>query len=73
MTTHQETTGRHVDHGIEGSQDSTVGLTVIAFLLALILGFSAADQHAPGGGAVTSLQQEKIALDGRGKWGGYLK
>ncbi len=53
--------------------DPTAGLTVIALLLALLLGLSAVDiQHrkAPDGGVAASVAP--VTLDGRGKWGGYL-
>lgn len=73
MSIHQETADRYVDHGFEKGQDSTAGLTVIALLLALILGFSAVDQHASKEGSAASLNAEQVTLDGRGKWGGYLK
>ena len=51
----------------------TLVLTALAFLLALTLGLSAVDQHALDAGPGMSLEQAQPVLDGRGKWGGYLK
>lgn len=55
--------------------EPTAGLAVVAFLLVLILGFSAIDiqrQHALDVDHADGLLQEHGLLDGRGKWGGYL-
>ena len=58
-----------------GGSDATIGLTIIAFLLALTLGFSAADiqrERAIGAQATNATTPAAAALDGRGKWGGYM-
>lgn len=79
MTTHQTVAGTRLDRRPATSQDSTAGLAVAALLLALVLGFSAADihRHAPAAGPVMSSDGEAAmldgrGLDGRGKWAGYL-
>ena len=55
--------------------DTTPGLTVLALLLVLILGLSAADiqrQHADQVGPADGVEQARGTLDGRGKWAGYF-
>ncbi|MEM7043801.1 MAG: hypothetical protein AAF543_13405 [Pseudomonadota bacterium] len=54
--------------------DPSVGLAVLALLLALILGFSAADiqRERTVNSPVSSGDADAGILDGRGKWGGYL-
>lgn len=50
-------------------------LTLIALLLALVLGIGAADIQRERGlaeGAAQGTGQHEPILDGRGKWGGYL-
>ena len=52
-----------------------IGLALLAFLLALTLGLSAADiqrQRAADAQAAASGETELRILDGRGKWGGYM-
>lgn len=55
--------------------DATIGLTVLALLLALTLGFSAADiqrERMLDAGHTGVLHEGQRPLDGRGKWAGYL-
>lgn len=62
-----------LDHRHDSTGDATAGLTVIALLLALVLGFSAADLKAPDAGSISGVQNAQPKLDGRGKWGGYME
>ncbi|MEM8950071.1 MAG: hypothetical protein AAGA21_05145 [Pseudomonadota bacterium] len=55
--------------------DNSAGLAVLALLLALTLGLSAADiqrERVSKAQAVSSAGTDMKILDGRGKWGGYL-
>ncbi len=74
MATNHDITTTHVEHRQHVSGDATAGLAVIAFLLALVLGFSAADIHrqAPNSGLEAGAGDIQPVLDGRGKWAGYF-
>lgn len=54
--------------------NATLGYTIIALALALVLGLSAADIHRSDPNGAAQLQDVSptgLVLDGRGKWGGY--
>ncbi len=72
MATSHNIAATRLEHHHDVGSDSTAGLTVIALLLALILGFSAADQHALDAGLKGGVEDVPPVLDGRGKWAGYL-
>ncbi len=73
MALHHDIAAVRLDHRDDSSSDGTAGLAVIALLLALVLGFSAADQQELDAGLATGAQGGQAELDGRGKWGGYMK
>lgn len=74
MNANQPTAASGLGRGNDVGHDSTAGLTVVALLLALLLGFAAADinRQPPAAGSGNSLEAGQTVLDGRGKWGGYL-
>jgi len=55
--------------------NATWGFSLAAAALALLIGLSAADinrRPAIGAAPAQTVLQDGAALDGRGKWGGYL-
>ncbi len=74
MATNHDIATTSLDQPITIARDSTAGLTVIALLLALVLGLTAIDiQHQRLLEATAAGESQRAALDGRGKWGGYIE
>jgi hypothetical protein len=62
------------EHVVTGP-NVTIGASIAALALALLIGLSAADinrhAYAPDGEPHT-LESDAVKLDGRGKWSGYM-
>lgn len=75
MATNHVLPSARLDGGQVATPKASAALAIIALLLALVLGFSAADiqnQRLENLSAAGAVETDASIRDGRGKWGGYF-